>query len=132
MKQSGRQPDAPSGARAGGVMGADARHRFDASFPSVKIGIIILAWSTVLQAILPNPFSIESSSFDEPGIVLAHLALLLAASAVIWFPVWKELHCKAFDESMKSVSFHVHVWATALAPLLAGYYGVAAHLVGGS
>jgi len=117
---------------ASGVVDAPARHRFDASFPSVKIGIIMLAWSTVLQAILPNPFSIESSGFDEPGVVLAHLALLLAASAVIWLPVWRELHGKAFGESMKSVSFHVHVWATALVPLLAGYYGAAAYLVGGA
>lgn len=108
-----------------GVTGAGARRRFDASFPSVKIGIIMLAWSTVLQAILPNPFSIESSGFDEPGTVLAHLALLFAASAGIWFPVWKELHGKVFYESAKSVSFHVHVWATALVPLLAGYYGPA-------
>lgn len=141
MKQSSRQLGASSGARRagdpdagkqdvavsdeGGVMNATSRHRFDASFPSVKIGIIMLAWSTVLQAMLPNPFSIESSGFDEPGVVLAHLALLLAVSAAIWFPVWKELHGKAFDESMKSVSFHVHVWATALVPLLAGYYGPA-------
>jgi len=116
----------------GGVTNTDTRHRFDASFPSVKIGIIMLAWSTVLQAILPNPFSIESSGFDEPGTVLAHLALLLVVSAGIWFPVWKELHGKAFYESVRSVSFHVHVWATALAPLLVGHYSSTAHLIGNS
>jgi len=127
MKQSGRQLDAPSGARAGGVVDAPARHRFDASFPSVKIGIIVLAWSAVLQAIWPI-FYIDvpgSPVLDQLDFVLAHLALLLAASAVIWLPVWRELHGKSFGESMKSASFHVHVWATAMMPLLGGYYGLA-------
>jgi len=128
MKQSGRQLDAPSGARAGGVVDAPARHRFDASFPSVKIGIIVLAWSAIPQAIWPIFYTNVpgSSGFDGQGVVvLAHLALLLAASAVIWLPVWRELHDKAFGESMKSASFHVHVWATALMPLLGGYFGLA-------
>jgi len=134
MKQSGRQlkpwhrrslwlrrRNAASGARVGGVMGAVARHNFDASFPSIKVGIIILAWSIVLQAAIGPIWPI---SYHDPTAIIVllfvlHFALLFAASAWVWSLVWKELHDKGFRECVTSASFHIHVLATSLAPLLA-------------
>lgn len=105
----------------GGVMGADTHHRFDASFPSVKVGIIISALSIVLHQSDILPVGLEFDQIITVLELVLHFALLFVASTWVWHLVWKELDSKTFRESLKSASFYIHVLATSLAPLLAGW-----------
>jgi len=109
--------------------GANARNRFDASFPSIKVGIIVLALFVVLRQWVTLPTGWASFQTVSVSETVLHFVLLYAASAGMWRLVWKELHDKLFRECAKSTSFHIHVLATSLAPLLAESFALNPALV---
>jgi len=110
-------------------MEAGAHNRFDASFPSIKVGIIVLALFVVLRQWVTLPTGWASFQTVSVLETVLHFVLLYAASAGMWRLVWKELHDKFFRECAKSTSFHIHVLATSLAPLLAESFALNPALV---
>jgi len=92
-------------------MDSAERSRFDVSFPSVKISIIVTALSIAMNWAFPIQGKLLFIAY--------HLALLCVASGGLWYFVWRELRGPIRG---RTVSFGIHVLSTALVPLLSYFF----------